>query len=53
MFYLRIPAERWKSKVVKDRAFWDFMHAEMSKVEGSQDQKFQAASEQFSIKFLK
>ena len=51
-FYRDIPAQCWKSRVVKDREFWTFMLSNMSKASGNDDEKFKAACHNFTIRFL-
>ena len=51
-FYCDIPAESWKSEVVKDREFWKFMRINMKKAWGNADQKFEQACLRFTQIFL-
>ena len=52
-FYCDIPAESWKSEVVKDREFWKFMQINMKKEWGNADEKFEQACLRFTQIFLK
>ena len=52
-FYCDIPAESWKSEVVKDREFWKFMRINMKKEWGNADEKFEQACLRFTQIFLK